>query len=218
MEKLIGDTADLILAHRAWAGPIMGLLAFGESLALVGMLIPATAIMFAVGGMIGLGLVEAWQVLLGGIVGAVLGDWLSYALGGWLGPQAYRRWPLNRHMAAVARARLFFRRFGFTAVLLGRLFGPIRATIPVVAGVMRMPARRFQLANVLSAVIWVPGIFAPGYLATRGMGSPGHIGPAQLATIGTVTIVFTVLGMVMAGFLMRGRRARRPRAKGTAAR
>ena len=49
-----------------------------------------------------------------------------------------RRWPLKQQRTAVARARLFFYRYGFASVLIGRFLGPIRSTIPTVAGVMGM--------------------------------------------------------------------------------
>jgi membrane protein DedA with SNARE-associated domain len=68
----------------------------------------------------------------------------------------------------VARARLFFRRYGFAAVLLSRFLGPMRAVVPLVAGVMEMNSQRFQAANVIAAVIWVPAISAPGYSQRHG--------------------------------------------------
>ncbi len=39
---------------------------------------------------------------------------------------------------------------------IGRFFGPVRATVPLVAGMMGMHRRRFQIANILSAIIWAP--------------------------------------------------------------
>lgn len=42
MESIIGDLGQFISDHRAWAGPIVGAIAFGESLAIIGMFIPAT--------------------------------------------------------------------------------------------------------------------------------------------------------------------------------
>ena len=62
----------------------------------------------------------------------------------------------------MARARLFFYRYGFASVLIGRFLGPIRSTIPTVAGVMGMAHGRFQLANVSSAILWMPLMLAPG--------------------------------------------------------
>ena len=138
MEELITRTTEIISEHGAWAGPIVGILAFGESLALVGLFIPATALMIAVGGLLGAGTIDPLPVIACAAIGAILGDWISYRIGRWIGPSIYRRWPLNRHRPTVARARLFFRRYGFVSIFLGRFLGPIRTTIPLVAGVMEM--------------------------------------------------------------------------------
>jgi membrane protein DedA with SNARE-associated domain len=171
MEELITRATEIITEHRAWAGPILGILAFGESLALIGLFIPATALMIAVGGLLGAGTVDPLPVVACAAVGATLGDWISYSTGRRIGPSVYRRWPLNRHRSTAARARLFFRRYGFVSIFLGRFLGPVRANIPLVAGVMEMDRRRFQLANASSALLWVPVMFAPGYFAVKSMGS-----------------------------------------------
>ena len=63
------------------------------------------------------------------------------------------------------RGYRFFERWGILAVFIGRFFGPLRAVVPLVAGMMHMRQARFQLANVGSAIIWLPAILAPGYLA-----------------------------------------------------
>lgn len=204
MEDLIARATVFITQHGMWAGPIVGLLAFGESLALVGLFIPATALMIAVGGLLGAGVLEPLPVLLCAMTGAVLGDWVSYTLGRRIGPSVYRRWPLKRHRQMVARARLFFRRYGFAAIFIGRFLGPIRATIPLVAGVMDMDHRRFQLANISSAILWVPVTFAPGYFAARSLGSVDRITETHLLAIGLVVAVLTI-GATMIGARLLGR-------------
>lgn len=192
MEDLITRFGALITQHGAWAGPIVGLLAFGESLALVGLFIPATAVMISVGGLIGTGVLDPAPILFWAAAGAIAGDWVSYAIGRRIGPSIYRRWPLNRHRPMVARARLFFRRYGFISVFAGRFLGPIRATIPLVAGVMEMDRRRFQLANLASAVLWVPVMFGPGYFAARSLGSVENITGLHILGIGVVVLVLTI--------------------------
>jgi membrane protein DedA with SNARE-associated domain len=166
LEEFTGTVGDFIREHGFWAGPIVGVITFGESLAVVGLFIPATALLMIVGGLIGTGVLDPSPILAFAIVGAVLGDWVSYWVGRKIGPSVYRRWPLTGHRALVARSRLFFRRFGFASIFIGRFLGPIRATIPLVAGVMKMSRRRFQLANIISAIVWVPTLLAPGYFAT----------------------------------------------------
>jgi membrane protein DedA with SNARE-associated domain len=75
----------------------VGLLTFGESLAVIGVLIPATAVLLAVGGFMGANIVEPLPILFWAIGGAFLGDWASYAFGRRIGPGDYRAWPLNRN-------------------------------------------------------------------------------------------------------------------------
>jgi membrane protein DedA with SNARE-associated domain len=199
MESIISDLGQFISDHRVWAGPIVGIIAFGESLAIIGMFIPATPIMLAIGGLVGAGIVEPWPSIIGALIGAVIGDIVSYLLGWWLGRSIIHKWPLNKHRTGIARARLLFRRYGFSAVFLGRFFGPVRCTVPMVAGMMSMDQKRFQTANVLSAVVWAPLMFLPGWLAGRGIGVFAKMDGDHMfwSVIGitALTIVVTVIGM-----------------------
>jgi membrane protein DedA with SNARE-associated domain len=170
MTDFIEQVRVFIETHQEWAGPVTALLTLGESLLVVGLFVPATALMLITGGLVGSGTLDGWSIMAWGIAGAVAGDAVSYGIGRWLGPGVLRRWPMNRQRSAVARARLFFRRYGFASVLAGRFLGPIRSTIPAVAGIMGMSHMRFQLANVLSALAWMPLMLAPGFLTARSMG------------------------------------------------
>jgi membrane protein DedA with SNARE-associated domain len=165
MQELIDQAVLLIQEHQAWAGLLIFLFTFGESLFIVGLFLPATVMLFATGTLIGSGTISASPILLWGFAGAVVGDAVSFWLGRWLGPKMLRHKYLNSHRRHVARARLFFYRFGFLAVLLGRFLGPLRSLVPTVAGGMGMPELRFQLANIISAALWMPALLAPGYLA-----------------------------------------------------
>jgi membrane protein DedA with SNARE-associated domain len=167
MDQYIDKIGLFIEANQVWAGPITFLLTLGESMVLLGLFIPATALMLLTGGLIGAGTLDPWGIIAWGIAGAIVGDALSYWLGRWAGPGVLRRWPLKQQRTGVARARLFFYRYGFASVLIGRFLGPIRSTIPTVAGVMGMAQSRFQLANVLSAFLWMP----LGYITARSLGT-----------------------------------------------
>ena len=203
MDHYIDKIGLLIETNQAWAGPITFLLTLGESMVLLGLFIPATALMLLTGGLIGAGTLEPWGILAWGIAGAIVGDALSYALGRWAGPNVLRRWPLKQQRTAVARARLFFYRYGFASVLIGRFLGPIRSTIPTVAGVMGMAHGRFQLANVTSAVLWMPLMLAPGYITARSLGAAENA--QQIAMmIGAGFSVLLGFGLLVA--MMRKRR------------
>lgn len=203
MDQYIDKIGVLIETNQAWAGPITFLLTLGESMVLLGLFIPATALMLLTGGLIGAGTLDPWNIMAWGIAGAIVGDALSYGLGRWAGPNVLRRWPLRQQRTAVARARLFFYRYGFASVLIGRFLGPIRSTIPTVAGVMGMAHGRFQMANVLSALLWMPLMLAPGYITARSLGAAENA--QQIAMmIGAGLSVLLGCGLLVA--MMRKRR------------
>jgi membrane protein DedA with SNARE-associated domain len=153
---------QFIQEHRAWAPPIVFLLAFGESLAFISLLLPATIILFALGGLLGAAGLAFWPVWAAAAVGAIAGDWLSYWLGYHYQHAIAQVWPLSRHPQLLIRGERIFRRWGVLGVFFGRFFGPLRAAVPLVAGIFRMPNMHFQLANCTSGVVWATGILAPG--------------------------------------------------------
>lgn len=213
MDGVLDGMLALVSAHSALAGPAVGALAFMESLIVIGMFVPAVALMIGVGGLMATGVLDPAPVLLWAVLGAALGDWLSYLLGRRIGPSIYRRWPLSSHRQETAFARLFFRRYGFVSVLLGRFFGPVRATVPLVAGVVRMNHRTFQSANVLSAIIWVPAMLAPGYLAGANLPMESITkGQALAIGLGLILVPF-LLASVVAHFAMSRRSVRKTRRK-----
>jgi membrane protein DedA with SNARE-associated domain len=206
MDALMAQVADFIKDNSQWAGVVICLLTFGESMFIIGVLIPATALLLMTGGLVGSGTLPWLPILLWGYAGAILGDALSFLIGKWMGPSVLRCKPLQKHRRDVAKARLFFYRFGFAAVLVGRFLGPLRSTIPTVAGVMGMPGFRFQLANVLSALFWVPGLLAPGYLAAQ---STQYTDLTQAQTLYSVIGLTVVIGLGVTLVMAR----RRPKTK-----
>jgi membrane protein DedA with SNARE-associated domain len=63
-------------------------------------------------------------------------------------------WPLNKYPDLIPRGHAFFDRWGTWAIVLGRFSGPLRASVPIVAGIVQMPALLFQIANWSSALVW----------------------------------------------------------------
>lgn len=164
MAELFNDLLDWIRQNPEYAGLVVFSMSLAESLAIVGVLIPGVVILFGAGVLIGTGVLDFWTMCLWAIAGAVIGDGLSY----WLGHHfdyLTERWRWFRlHPDHLARGVRFFEEYGDLSVALGRFFGPIRAIVPLVAGLMRMPPQRFYTANVLSALVWAPAYLLPGML------------------------------------------------------
>ncbi|MDP1873972.1 DedA family protein [Phenylobacterium sp.] len=192
MDGPAGRLAALLQDHPEQAGLVIGLLVFAESLAFVGFFVPSTPLLLMIGAMLGAGLLEPGPLLAYAVVGAVLGDAISYELGRWMGPSTLRHRLLKPRRRALARARLFIRKAGVATMILGRFTGPIRSLVPLAAGMLRMRRLPFQAANVIGALVWIPVMLAPGYLAARGVSllPPGLIEPLLA---GAVVIVLAVL-------------------------
>lgn len=162
MEQLAQDLLAAVRENAALAVPLTFLIAFCESVALVSFLVPATVILLGLGAIVGTGAVEFLPVWAAAAAGAVAGDVLSYWLGRRFKGRVATLWPLSRDPGLMPRAEAFFRRWGVAGVFLGRFLGPMRATVPLAAGISAMPVVPFKLATVASAVVWSAVMLAPG--------------------------------------------------------
>lgn len=157
---------DAIIAfvreNSAWAPPIVFALAFGESLAFISLLIPAWGALVAIGTLIAAGGISFWPVWVAGALGAAFGDWLSYWIGQKLEYRVQHIWPLSSHPNLLPRGEAFMRSWGVAGIFIGRFFGPLRAVVPLIAGIFEMPFWRFQLANFSSAFVWAAVLLTIG--------------------------------------------------------
>jgi membrane protein DedA with SNARE-associated domain len=148
--------------NAAWAPPIVFVLAFGESLAFISLLIPAWGALVAIGALIGSSGINFWPVWIAGSLGAAFGDWLSYWIGLKLEYRVQHIWPLSRHPELIPRGERFMKSWGVAGIFIGRFFGPLRAVVPLIAGIFEMPFWRFQLANFASAFVWAAVLLTLG--------------------------------------------------------
>ena len=153
---------DWIGGHPLWSGLIVFLIAFSESLALVGLLVPGAILMFGLGTLITTGHLDFVTTCLWAIAGAVAGDGVSYWIGHHYRDTIKTIWPLSRHPQLVERGTRFFLRHGGKSILFGRFVGPVRPVIPAIAGMYGMPLIRFFSVNILSGIAWAPLYLIPG--------------------------------------------------------
>ncbi len=165
--------ADAITAfardNAAWAPVIVFVLAFGESLAFISLLIPAWGALVAIGALIGSSDISFWPVWIGAALGASFGDWLSYWIGQKIGHPVAHIWPLSRHPQLIPRGEAFMKKWGVAGIFIGRFFGPLRAAVPLIAGIFEMPFWRFQLANFSSAFVWAAVLLTLGDVIGLGL-------------------------------------------------
>lgn len=148
--------------NAVWAPPIVFVLAFGESLAFISLLMPAWGALVAIGALIGTSGISFWPVWIAAALGAAFGDWLSYWIGLKLEYSVQHIWPLSRHPNLIPRGEAFMKTWGVPGIFIGRFFGPLRASVPLIAGIFEMPFWRFQLANFSSAFVWAAVLLTLG--------------------------------------------------------
>jgi membrane protein DedA with SNARE-associated domain len=153
---------EFVKAHREWAPVVVFLLAFGESLAFISLLLPAWAALLGIGALIAAGGLSFWPIWIAASLGAALGDWLSYWIGKKLEYAVQHIWPLSRHPDLIPKGEAFMKKWGVLGIFIGRFFGPLRASVPLIAGIFEMPFWRFQIANFTSAFVWAAVLLTTG--------------------------------------------------------
>lgn len=167
MDDLVRALTEFVRAHEAWAAPMVFALAFAESMAVISLLVPAWGALVAIGALMGASGGSFWPIWIAGGLGAALGDWLSYWIGGRFHDRIGGWWPMSKYPDMLPRAEAFMKKWGVIGIVIARFSGPLRATAPLVAGIVAMPIVPFQLANFASALLWSAVLLAPGMLGVK---------------------------------------------------
>jgi membrane protein DedA with SNARE-associated domain len=157
---------DALLA----SGPVLaylviGGLVFAEAALFVGFVLPGETAAF-LGGV----LAATHQLALAGVLvlvvsAAVAGDTVGYELGRHAGPKLLGSRALRGQAYRLDGARAFLRRRGGAAVFLARFTAFLRAVMPALAGLSRMPYGRFLAFNAAGALVWGAGVTLLGFFA-----------------------------------------------------
>ena len=197
MADLVASVTTFISHHAEWTFPVMFIVSFGESFVFISLLFPGTAVLVAAGLLVPDWTLHLFPLLAGSILGAVLGDVVSWQLGRSYGHLLENRWPFTRHPDLIPRATFFFERYSVASVFLGRFFGPLRATIPLVAGIAKMPPWPFFLSNAGSALIWASALLLSGSAAVMVTDRLSVKGPLAIVIGLAVIAVFAALSWLV---------------------
>jgi membrane protein DedA with SNARE-associated domain len=162
MQHALDAFLSLAGRHPMAALAIVGLVAFAESLAVVGSLVPAAVVMFGAGALVGHGTLDLGWTLLVATAGAVAGDASSYELGRHRQDRIRASALFRRHAERIGKAERLIADHGAASIFIARFTGAVRAFVPVLAGFARMPAATFYATNVASALLWAPAHILPG--------------------------------------------------------
>jgi len=153
-----------VLAYGPWVYALLFLIVFVETGLVVMPFLPGDSLLFIVGALCGVGLMNfpvACAVLL---AAAILGDQCNYQIGRYFGPKVFQ-WESSRffNKKAFNQAHEFYERYGGVTIILARFMPFIRTFAPFVAGVANMSRAKFTAFNIAGAILWVLGIATAGY-------------------------------------------------------
>jgi membrane protein DedA with SNARE-associated domain len=191
MWSLISGAAGLVADHPGLAILLAFAAAIIEAVAVLGVLIPGTPILMAVAGAAAIAGMPMAPILIVAIVGAVIGDFISFWLGQRYSLRLRGMWPFRTRPALIGGAEAFFLRYGSMSVALCRFVPVLRSTVPLVAGMAGMSRKRFLIANVCSAFVWAPAHVLPAQFAGMSIERIGA-GDWTTAAFGIGAVVLTL--------------------------
>lgn len=188
MADVVSPLLQWMNANPEWAIFITFLISAAESIAIIGTVIPGSITMMAIGALAGADVIPLAATLFWAILGAILGDGVSYWLGHAFKGKLRNIWPFRSNPGILEKGEHFVHKYGVMSVFMGRFVGPVRALVPLIAGMLGMKPLHFTIANVASAILWAPIYMLPGII----LGTAALELPPELA-MHVVLAIFLIL-------------------------
>ncbi len=166
MSAWIHHQADWLIAHNLQV-PLFILLiflAFAEAAAFVGFVLPGETSLLIGGVLAHAEVWPLWLFLICSIVGAIAGDSVGYEVGKHFGPRIKtnafgrlvgdKRWNLAQHV---------FDKYDGWAIFFGRAQALLRALVPALAGMNKVPYRVFIKWNAAGGIVFCSIVILLGY-------------------------------------------------------
>lgn len=150
--------------YGAWVYALLFLIIFVETGVVVMPFLPGDSLLFVVGAMCGVGLMD-YSLSVGLLfAAAVLGNQSNYTIGHYFGPKVFQ-WEDSKffNKRAFDQAHAFYERYGGITIVAARFMPFLRTFAPFVAGVAQMTRSKFTFYDVTGGALWVGGIITIGY-------------------------------------------------------
>ena len=156
---------SFVQTYGTWVYVLLFTIIFVETGVVVMPFLPGDSLLFVVGALAGVGLLNLPLVIALLIAAAILGDQCNYAIGRYFGPKVFQ-WEHSRwfNKRAFDQAHAFYEKYGGITIVVARFLPFLRTFAPFVAGVAQMTRAKFIAYNVGGAVLWVGSLTLAGYL------------------------------------------------------
>lgn len=153
-----------VQSYGLWVYALLFMIIFVETGVVVMPFLPGDSLLFVVGAMCGVGLMDYTLSVGLLLAAAIMGNQSNYALGRYFGPRVFK-WENSKffNKAAFDRAHDFYERYGGITLVAARFMPFLRTFAPFVAGVAKMNRARFTFFDITGGALWVVGIITIGY-------------------------------------------------------
>ncbi len=154
-----------VTAYGHWVYLLLFVIIFVETGLVVMPFLPGDSLLFVVGALCGVGLMNYPLSVALLWAAAVAGNQTNYTIGRHIGPRVFQ-WEQSRwfNKRAFEQAHAFYERYGGVTLIAARFMPFVRTFAPFVAGVAQMTRSKFSFYDVTGGGLWVGGIVTLGYL------------------------------------------------------
>jgi membrane-associated protein len=160
MDRHLGELVDKI---GPWAYALLFLIIFCETGLVVTPFLPGDSLLFTIGALCGVHVLNLPAIMVLLPIAAILGDNTNYFIGRSIGPKVFRgqnRW-LNKHH--LDRTHAFYEKYGGKTLVIARFIPIVRTFAPFVAGIGQMAYTKFIGYCIGGGLLWIWGITLLGY-------------------------------------------------------
>lgn len=153
-----------VATYGVWVYALLFAIIFVETGVVVMPFLPGDSLLFVVGAMCGVGLMDYTLSVSLLIAAAILGNQCNYTIGHFFGPRVFQ-WENSKffNKDAFDKAHNFYEKHGGFTIIAARFMPFLRTFVPFVAGVAQMTRSKFTFFDVTGGILWVGGIITVGY-------------------------------------------------------
>ena len=156
---------EIVQEYQTWTYLILFFIIFAETGFVITPFLPGDSLLFAAGAIIanpdsGLNIFLMCILL---IVAAILGDFVNYHIGNFLGPLAFSGKYKLLKKEYLNKTQAFYEKHGGKTIIYARFVPIIRTFAPFVAGIGTMSYLKFATFNVTGGILWVTSFLFIGY-------------------------------------------------------
>lgn len=151
---MVDSALNFISDNREWVFYVAFLFAMAETLLVLSIFVPSTTILVAVGALVAAEKLDFWPVFTGAALGALIGSLISWQLGRMFGEQLLETKFMQKQQKRISRSQNAMHRWGAPTIILGHLFGPLRAIVFAIAGWSGMSFRIFIPLTAVGSGLW----------------------------------------------------------------